>query len=613
MRRKRQRITLNPLQWLSWAFLPISRNGAFMVFMLVLGWLCNELELMPFYLRNKGAEPYALALPELFFDLYIVCVVLCLLPRRLRQAVRALLYVILYGTALIDVFCYDHFQSTLTPTMLMLVGETNGREAGEFFSGYLSWDIFTQQTGWILLLMLCHLLWTQLRHWLGKLRQRLILPSLSDTVVLTMKALAGTATIVLVVIAACQSWDNQLAIRRLFSHSNLGQVEHELTLPDKAELFMPIQRLAFALHANKLASQQIDQLRKASEKIVVDSCVYRVPEIVLIIGESYNKRHSQLYGYPLPTTPRQQAMAEAGELVAYTDVVSPWNLTSFVFKHMLSMHAVGDEGEWCDEPLFPEVFRRAGYHVSFITNQFLPQAREAVYDFSGGFFLNNPVVSDSLFDSRNHKLHRYDEDVLSDWEAMKASRTAHNLTIFHLMGSHVDYRARYPQKTRRKFMPGNYSRPELTARQVQTLAHYDNTLLYNDSIVASITQRFTDRDAIVIYMPDHGEEIFERKPYIFGRMHAAEIDYPLAHNEMEIPFWIWGSPLYRERHPYGWLAIQQAKDKPLMIDILPHTLLYLAGIATPLYKKEYNFLLPDYNTHRQRILKGKTDYNTLKP
>ena len=73
------------------------------------------------------------------------------------------------------------------------------------------------------------------------------------------------------------------------------------------------------------------------------------------------------------------------------------------------MHVVGQKGEWCDYPLFPQLFRKAGYHVSFITNQFLPQAKEAVYDFSGGFFLNNKELSKSMFDTRNTRLHTYDE------------------------------------------------------------------------------------------------------------------------------------------------------------------------------------------------------------
>ena len=117
---------------------------------------------------------------------------------------------------------------------------------------------------------------------------------------------------------------------------------------------------------------------------------------------------------------------------------------------------------------------------------------------------------------------------------------------------------------------------------------------------------------MVIYVPDHAEEIFDGKPYMYGRMHGANIDYRLARNEMEIPFWIWGSPKYIDNHPYGWQAIQNAKDRPMMTDALPHLLLYLGGISTPLYRKDLNIISPDYNEKRPRILKGVTDYNQVK-
>ena len=190
--------------------------------------------------------------------------------------------------------------------------------------------------------------------------------------------------------------------------------------------------------------------------------------------------------------------------------------------------------------------------------------------------------------------------------------TKGNLVILHLMGSHVDYRARYPQKTNTVFKPSMYNRPELTDKQRQILAHYDNSLLYNDSIVAAITQRFADKDAVVIYVPDHGEEIFDGSPYMYGRMHGANIDYRLARNEMEIPFWVWGSPLYRENHPYGWMAIQNAKNRPMMTDALPHFLMYLGGISSSLYRPELNVISPEYDVKRPRILKNVTDYNSLK-
>jgi heptose-I-phosphate ethanolaminephosphotransferase len=337
-----------------------------------------------------------------------------------------------------------------------------------------------------------------------------------------------------------------------------------------------------------------------------------VPDIVLIIGESYNKYHSQLYGYQKATSPRQMELAADSSLVAFTDVVAPWNLTSFVFKNVMSLYAVGDEGEWCDQPLFPEVFRKAGYHVTFITNQFQSKAKEAFYDFSGGFFLNNPKLSQSQFDTRNTRLHRFDDGVLKEYDLLKKENTKHNLIILHLSGSHVDYQARYPQKTHRFFTPDMYQRPELTEKQLQLLSDYDNSLRYNDSIVYAITQRFIDEDAVVIYMPDHSEDIFDGEPYIYGRLHSTEIDYRLARNEMEIPFWVWGSPQYRENHPYGWKAIQAAKDRPMMTDILPHFLLYLGGISTPLYREELNVISPKYDQKRPRILKGETDYNTLK-
>ncbi len=608
----KRRFKINPLKWIGYLFSPIQQNGAFFVFMFALGWLCTQLEIMPYYLRNKGAEPYELSAPELFLDIYVVCVILTLIPKKIRIWVKALLYVLFYGVALVDMFCYERFESTLTPTMLMLAMETTGQEAKEFLSGYLSYETVKSGVGWILLLMTMHILWTILRRLLAKMRQRLILPKINPIIFSGFKAVMGCVVAWLLYGSISQTWNNKVAIHKLFSCETIGEVEHELTKKDQAKLYVPVYRLAFGIYANGLADTQIEQLKAASDKIQVDSCSFRVPNIVLVIGESYNKHHSQLYGYDKPTTPRQMALQDEGSLVAFTDVVSSWNLTSFVFKHMMSLYAVGDSGEWCDKPLFPEVFRKAGYHVTFVTNQFEPKAKEAVYDFSGGFFLNDPELSQRQFDSRSTRTHRFDDGVLKEYDVLKDSTISHNLVILHLMGSHVDYRARYPQKRQTVFASQMYDRPELNDKQKQILAHYDNSLRYNDSIVACITQRFVNQDAVVIYVPDHGEEIFDGSPYMYGRMHGANIDYRLARNEMEIPFWIWGSPQYRENHPYGWLAIQNAKDRPLMIDVLPHLLLYLGGISTPLYREELNVISTKYDMKRPRLLKGVTDYNQLK-
>ena len=105
---------LNISKWLGALFAPIEKNGAFFVFMFALGYLCTQLEIMPYYLRDRGAKPYELSVPELFLDIYIVCVLLTLIPRKIRIFVRSLLYVILYGVAIADMYCYERFESTLT-------------------------------------------------------------------------------------------------------------------------------------------------------------------------------------------------------------------------------------------------------------------------------------------------------------------------------------------------------------------------------------------------------------------------------------------------------------------------------------------------------------------
>ena len=613
---------------------PIAANGVFFVTMYVLGVACALLTLP----RRQGATLYENLFVELFLDVYLACTVLAVLPRRVRLWARRLAYVALYGVAVVDVYCFWKFDSTLTPSMLLLVSETDSREAGEFLRSYLSPDVLFSPLGWLFLLMAVHAAWT-LRRRLFRLlgyRRRILLRARLERLEargrswrLQLGAAVGVAA--LLATGAVCSWNNKVQMTRLMTASTIGHVEHLLTEHDHGVFYLPIYRLTFSVYSNALASQQVDRCIAAAQTVRVDSCSYRSPNIVLIIGESYGKVHAQLYGYRLPTTPRQVKRVRSGLLTPFGDVVTCWNLTSFVFKNVLSLHVVGEKGEWCDYPLFPELFRKAGYRVTFLTNQFLPKAQEAVYDFSGGFFLNNPTLSEAQFDTRNTELHPYDDGLLADYDRFlkegrirlaKGGRNRadaattqgdRNLIIFHLIGQHVNYRTRCPND-RRVFTPEDYeeARPELNLRRRQTIADYDNAVRYNDSIVDAIIRRFENEDAVVIYMPDHGEECYEPGRNFICRNHSAAIDWPLAHYEFEIPFWIYCSHRYAVRHPEVFKAIKDAKDKRFMTDALPHMMVWLAGIAAKDYRPAYNLLSPDYNPMRPRILKNSADYDLLR-
>lgn len=605
-------------KYLRLAFTPILRNANFFIFMYILGVVSAVVT------KPRWGVLYDNLFLELFVDIYVVCTLLTIIPKKIRFWVRGALYLILYITTIADTYCFVNFGSTLNPSMLMLVGETNSDEASNFLSACFSPTVLFSSVGWILLLMLIQLLVALFRKPIIKFNAFLItcfellaqkkgfafIPKVSKATPYALTILG----IILFIVGAFTSWHNKMATFKLLSGKTIGEVEHTLTEKDHANLYIPVNRLVFSIYANKLASKQITQLIKAADEVKVDSCSFRSPNIVLIIGESFGKQHSQQYGYFMDTTPRQVLLEKSRKLTKFTDVVTCWNLTSFVFKNVFSTHVVGEKGEWCDYPLFPELFRKAGYHVTFITNEFLPQAKEAVYDFSGGFFLNNPQLSKLQFDSRNTELHPLDDGLLADYDnKLKNELGENNLIIFHLMGQHVDYKTRY-RKEQGRFWASSYEdkRPELTDKQRKMLSHYDNATLYNDSIVAQIVKRFANDNAIVIYMPDHGEECYEGNRGFICRNHSAAIDWPLAHYEFEIPFWIYCSQKYIKKHRDIYRQIRAAKDRRYMTDALPHLLLYLAGIETPTYNAKYNILSPDYDEMRPRILKGSADYDKLR-
>ena len=595
--------------------LPLLKNGVFFSTMYALGILCAYLTLPD----KKGQEVYDNLWLELFLDVYFVCAVLALIPAKVRRWFRLALYVVLYGVALTDVFCYWKFGSVISPSMLMLVGETDSREAGEFFSTYFNLDLLSSPVVWIILLAILHALvdlhkplCRLLKVNYAKLQAKFGFGFLRFFHKYMLYPECGIVVLALLVWSIAASWGNKRGMTRLMTADTIGSIEHILTDSDHGNFYLPIYRLAFSVYSNHLASQQVDKCVAAAQTVKVDSCSFRSPTVVLIIGESYSKAHCQLYGYQQKNTPLQKRLERSGWLTKFNDVVTCWNLTSFVFKNFLSMHVVGQKGEWCDYPLFPVLFRKAGYHVTFLTNQFLPKAKEAVYDFSGGFFLNNRKLSAAQFDTRNTQLHVFDDGLLADYDKLKSANTDNNLIIFHLLGQHVAYRVRSP-RDRKRFHADDYKelKPNLNARERTILSDYDNAILYNDSVVTEIVKKFENDDAIVIYVPDHGEECYEGDMHFYCRMHSAQVDARLAHAEFDIPFWIWCSRKYVKHHPEVFRQVIQAKHRRFMTDALPHLLLYLGGISAPWYHEDLNLLSPDYNEMRPRILKGTADYDKL--
>ena len=595
------------------------------LFLYLLGIMSSILTIPPY----KTAHMYEWAPYELFADVYIISATWLLIrgllyrekaESRKRKVCNwvywillAVFYVAVYVLYIADTFCFVKFGSTLNPSMLLLIGETTGNEAGEFLQSYVTPDIILSEVGLIALVPLIHAgvagFWG---YWTKRTNRAYKAYS-------AYKLIGGVAVAVAVGVCVYLTFPNKKMYAHTMSLNTIGQVEHSLAYRPHTEMYQPPMRLAFSIRCNQLIGQQLDRLMNTIGKAEVDSCSAKSPEIVLIIGESHNKRHSQLYGYDKENMPNQARLEKEGRLTKFDDVVAPWNLTSFVFKLFMTTYCVGDKDEWCDYPLFCEIFRKAGYRVNFLTNQFLTKAKQEVYDFSGGFFINNEELSKVQFDTRNGRLHIFDEGLLKEYDAIadttrsKGQEVRNQLYIFHLMGMHVTYRIRCPNRMK-KWGVGEYPNDtDIPPKRRKVLADYDNSVWYNDSVVNQIVERFKNDEAIVIYLPDHGEEVFgPGARHFFGRMHDAVINKRLADEEFRIPMWIYTTPLYAQKHPDVVAAIKNAAPKKYMTDALSHLLMGLAGIHTPYYNPRYDLLSPEYDEKRPRLLKNKTDYDTLK-
>jgi heptose-I-phosphate ethanolaminephosphotransferase len=606
----------------------------FLVFMYALG-IVESYAVLSHW---KGAKVYDNLYYELFLDLLVLVFFVALVPRKigkfpLRATVRGIIYAIAYSLAIIDTFCMVQFGNTISPSMLLLVGETTGNETAEFLSTYVNLElVFTTELGWVLLVLLVHILWKCLKSKGEKLLTKIWGSSAIFHFSSYANRLFPYAFCLFALVVLSIGWDacviNKKCMIRHFSCKTVGDVEKDMNIRPMVMMYQPVYRLADAIFTNRLVALQLDRLKEEAEKvermtpeqlgIPSDLKDSKPSNIVLIIGESFNKYHSQLYGYEKKNTPCQVRLEKTGRLVKYSDVMAPWNLTSFVFKHLMTTYTVGDKGDWCDYPLFCQLFRKAGYQVNFLTNQFLPHAKDAIYDFSGGFFINDEMLSKVQFDVRNEETHLWDEDLLKDYARLVAppegvvdTASVPSLTIFHLMGQHVNYRIRCP-KQKMKFFPEDYDCPQNTQKEKRNIAFYDCAVWYNDSVVGAIVDRFKNDDAIIIYFPDHGDEVYgPGSLHHCGRNHTTNITKNIAQQEYEIPMWFYWTKKYAKSHPDVVSSIRKAKNKPFMTDAVSHLLLGLAGIKCKDYRPQLDLLSPQYNEKRQRLMQHLVDYDEV--
>ncbi|WQV05295.1 phosphoethanolamine transferase [Helicobacter pylori] len=329
-----------------------------------------------------------------------------------------------------------------------------------------------------------------------------------------------------------------------------------------------------------------------------------VSNVVLVIGESASRNFMQLYGYSVPNNPLLSELAnerererESNNLFVFSDMISKEAHTSDVFESLLNYNNAETNKPWYHYHNMIDIFKRSHYETFWLEKQIVDE-----------WGITQNLVSNR---SKNRyyilgNYGAYDEELVKFYSKnVQPQLKSKNFIVFHLIGSHSLYADRFP-KSFAKFKPSDLSFSNLHAsndRDKQIVADYVNSLYYNDAVLNGIFNLFKDKDAIVFYLSDHAQDVFESGSTYGHRCSKAGL---------EIPFMIYVSDIFKEKHPEKVKLIKNALNKPFMSDDLIHSLLPLVGIRTKDEIESKNLFSPQFDAQRKRaVCYGSMDYDKV--
>ena len=347
----------------------------------------------------------------------------------------------------------------------------------------------------------------------------------------------------------------------------------------------------------------------------------RISNVVFIIGESLQRNFMSLYGYYLPTTPNLQALEQSGNLIAFSDVVSPGAKTNDVLKYVLNFGNYESEKQrpWNANLDIVNLARLANYETFWISNQerygqwavasgasaqmtdhsdFTNQIPVYKYAYSLDEVML-PSIKNFKSGVKRSPLARKDESSAAE---VNGTQKKDKFFILHLMGSHPSYEFRYP-KSFAKFSAADISREPLDEGQKKELAHYLNTVAYNDFIVSEIYKIFASDNTLIVYFSDHAQSLYQyRGKLIHGGINRFTLEIPLI---------FMASDKFKEQNADLWARIAAAKNRPFLNDDLIHAIAEILEMTDlPEFDPARSVINADFNASRPRIIEG-VDYDKV--
>lgn len=226
------------------------------------------------------------------------------------------------------------------------------------------------------------------------------------------------------------------------------------------------------------------------------------PNIIYIVGESLARNHMGVYGYERDTTPRLQAMIDAGQAMTYNNAVSIGTRTLSSVPYMLTgLQGIDPYGLVYRVPTIFNYAKAAGYQTALITAQDFQWRNidQMFVDQDMDFFQEGTAFSSEISVSIGaDDMKVLNEGVIPYLQQSKASDKPYMLVV-QMNGSHYPYNKHSPEEVK-KFLPEEDPNGKNA---------YDNTVLYTDRYLAELVAeaRKDDPGVWVFYSTDHGQPV----------------------------------------------------------------------------------------------------------
>jgi len=318
--------------------------------------------------------------------------------------------------------------------------------------------------------------------------------------------------------------------------------------------------------------------------------------VILIIGESCNRNHMSLYNSKRETNPR---LTKRKDIFVFNNVVSPYSNTISSVLSILSEANLENSMPFNKSIDIIDIFHSAKFKTYWISNQSPVGIWEnlvTIFAKKSDHYEFVNTTSNTSFEATLNT--SYDSKILEPFESALNEDINKKFIILHLLGNHSSYAKRYPSEF--DYFKGKNDREE-------TIAEYDNSVLYNDYILDSlinIAEKKKNESITLVYLSDHGENVYDE----FDKV-GHDFSYELPKSNVEIPFFVWLSKRYIELHFIKTNNIKANVNLPFVSDNLFHSLIDLNGIESPFLNETKSIFNKNFDATRKRILEDGKNYD----